>query len=182
MSDIARQSAALDLTQREQVIAQTTTFVKRAEQLFSCKLKPIAVQFDLQGQCAGMFKSEHGNNWIRYNPWIFARYFTDNLNHTVPHEVAHYVVHKLYGRRRVKPHGSQWQQVMVDFGVEPKVTFDYDLTGIPTRQQRRHPYRCPCTEHQLSTTRHHRALRGRGVYHCCSCKHKLVYCPEINEN
>ena len=161
--------------QQRQVLAATEALVLRSEQLFDRPFERVPVLFDLRGRAAGMFKVVGRRRWIRYNPWIFSKYFAENLRDTVPHEVAHYVVHELYGSRDVKPHGPQWQAVMQRFGAAAEVTFDLDLDGIPRRRQRTHPYRCDCRLHQVSSTRHNRVQRNSGRYHCRACGGNLVY-------
>ena len=86
-------------------------------------------------------------------------------------------MYEVYGRRRIKPHGSQWQALMSQFGADAGVTFNMDLAGIPQRSQKTHPYRCDCRTHDVSTTRHNRVKRGSGRYHCRFCDGQLVYVP-----
>jgi len=136
-------------------------------------LPRIPVRFDLYGTTAGMFKYCGDNKCLRFNPWIFARYFEENLRDTVPHEVAHRVVHEIHGARGVRPHGREWRALMAVFGADPAVTFERDLTGIPRRRQARHAYRCACSVHQLSTTRHNRIRRGAAQYQCRRCGDRL---------
>ena len=155
--------------QQDRVRAATEWHVGQARKIFRRHFQQVPVTFDLRGEAAGMFKVVGSRRWIRYNPWIFAKYFDDNLQDTVPHEVAHFVVHELYGTRGVKPHGWQWQEVMTRFGVDPAVTFKLDLAGIPRRRQQSHPYRCACQRHEVSTTRHNRVGRGVGRGPCRSC-------------
>ncbi len=161
--------------QRSLVREETERFILLAEDLLGRRFSRIPVLFDLSGRAAGMFKVARGAPCIRYNPWIFAKYFEENLRGTVPHEVAHYIVHALHPRRRVRPHGAEWQALMEAFGADPGVTFSLDLEGVPTRRQRTHPYRCPCREHRLSTTRHNRSRSGRGQYLCRYCNGRLEY-------
>jgi len=160
---------------RSLVREETGRFIDLAQELLERRFEPVPIHFDLRGNAAGMFKVNRRERWIRYNPWLFAKYFNENLQGTVPHEVAHYIVHEVYGSRRVKPHGVEWQALMDAFGADPEVTFRLDMEGIPRRRQRSHPYRCPCREHEISTTRHNRVLAGRGEYCCRSCGGKLVY-------
>lgn len=160
---------------RRQVLDHTERFIVQAEQLFKRKFERIPVLFDLSGRTAGMFRVAGKKRQIRYNPWIFAKYYEENLSATVPHEVAHYIVHELYGLRSVKPHGREWLAVMNRFGADPGVTFKLDLTGVPQRRQRTHSYRCACRTHQVSTTRHNRVLRGEGSYLCRTCNVQLEY-------
>lgn len=161
--------------QQREVVAATHRYIALAGRQLDYRFATIPVHFDLSGRSAGMFRADGRHSWIRYNPWIFSKYYRENLEGTVPHEVAHYIVHELYGLRRVKPHGVQWRRVMQLFGADPEVTFDEDLSGIPQRRQRTHAYRCDCREHALSSTRHNRARRGQGRYHCRYCRGELVY-------
>lgn len=158
---------------QQRVIAETSRYISMAEERYGRQFPAIPVYFDLSGASAGMFRIKEKSSWIRYNPWLFAKYFDDNFSSTVPHEVAHYIVHCLYGLHRVRPHGLEWRSVMSEFGADARVTGDFDLTGIPTRQHRRFRYHCGCREHQISTRRHNAVLRGRARYACLLCKGEL---------
>lgn len=159
------------------VLHRTEAFICEAEVLFGRSFQRIPVLFDLKGRSAGMFKILGKQRVIRYNPWIFAKYYEENLRDTVPHEVAHYIVHEVYPRRGTKPHGWQWRDLMARFGADPGVTFDRDLAGVPQRSQRCHRYFCGCQVHEVSTTRHNRVQRRRVRYHCCTCDGLLVLVP-----
>jgi SprT protein len=155
--------------QQARVREATAAYVERAHNLFGQPFKPVPVSFDLTGRAAGMYKVDRGRRLIRYNPYIFAKFFESSLAATVPHEVAHYVADVMFGLRNIRPHGREWQAVMRAFGAEPVRAASYDLEGIPMRRQRRHSYRCACTEHQL-TTRRHNLVQGGGVrYFCRHC-------------
>ena len=161
--------------QRAQVIGKTQEFIALAEDCYQRKLPAVPIHFDLYGSTAGMYKIQGRQGCIRYNPWIFSKYFLDSLEGTVPHEVAHFAVDQVFRRSSVKPHGIEWRQLMAHFGADDEVTFKLDLTGIPQRKQQRHLYLCACQQHQLSATRHNRIRRRKGIYHCVNCDEKLVY-------
>ncbi len=113
----------------------------------------------------------HGRKrYIRYNPYIFAKYFDDNLQHTVPHEVAHYIADMIYGIKNIKPHGQEWKDIMQQFGIEAKTTCNYDLQGIPQRRHHRFAYQCHCRQYEISTRRHNMIARGQQRYLCPACK------------
>ena len=160
--------------QMRQVEAATERCIEKASQLYGRCFDTITVDFDLKGKCAGMYQVKGRSRRIRYNPWLFAKYFEDSLNDTVIHEVAHYVVDCLYGLRRVKPHGVEWKRVMVDLGAEPKATGSYDLTGIPVRQYAKFAYKCGCRTHKLTSLRHKKILKRRAQYRCQFCHGFLV--------
>ena len=161
--------------QQDQVVSATRCCIQRAGKLFGQEFELPAVTFDLQGRAAGMYRVRQTRRQIRYNPYIFGKYFTDNLANTVPHEVAHYLTDVLYGLGNVRPHGREWQAVMRVLDAEPTVTCHYDLTGVPLRRQRRFSYRCACSSHAVSAVRHNRVRRGLGRYVCRQCRTPLVF-------
>lgn len=161
--------------QMKQVIACTHDYLQRARRLCQQDFPDIDVDFDLTGRAAGMYSVRSGVARIRYNPYIFAKYFSSSLHTTVPHEVAHYVTDRLYGLHNIRPHGTEWAQIMRAFGASPRATGDYDLTGIPVRRQRRFSYRCACREHELSCVRHNRIQRKRARYMCQFCGSGIRY-------
>lgn len=167
----------IDSAQQRQVEDMNEQYVRQAEDIFSRRFDRIPVLFDLQGRTAGMFKVIGRQRLIRYNPWIFGKYFQENLDGTVPHEVAHYIIHEVFGRHASRPHGQEWQDLMACYGADPGVTFDLDLEGVPQRRQKTHRYHCDCRVHDVSSTRHNRVKKGVGQYHCRYCEARLVYAP-----
>lgn len=165
----------LDGDRREAVVSATQKTIARAAVVSGVELAPLPVRFDLAGRSAGQFSARGSSCLIRYNPWIFQRYFAENLSTTVAHEVAHYAVYRAFPGRQVKPHGREWKAVMRALGADPAVTFDLDISGLPVRRQRRHVYHCGCKEHALSTTRHKRVVSGRARYACLECRRELRF-------
>ncbi len=164
----------LDAQRQAQVRCATADCLDLARQIFQFDSKPVPVTFDLSGTAAGMYRVRRGESVIRYNPYIFAKYFEDGLSVTVPHEVAHYVTDRLYGLRNIRAHGSEWKAVMRSLGAEPRITGRYDLTGVPVRRQRRFSYRCECRTHELSARRHNKIRRGEANYLCRRCGAHIV--------
>lgn len=167
--------APIGESQRRQVTERTQDYLQLAGRELGRRFDPVPVLFDLRGRPAGMYRVRHRQPVIRYNPWLFAKYFHDSLCTTVPHEVAHYVVDMVYGLRTTRPHGREWQAVMHLLGAEPCASGDYDLEGIPVRRQRRFDYACHCGSHQLTTVRHRRVQSRCTAYFCRRCRGELVY-------
>ncbi|MFZ0469353.1 MAG: SprT-like domain-containing protein [Thiogranum sp.] len=167
-------AASIGERQRTQVCSATLDCLQRAERLFNLGHKPIPVRFDLSGRAAGMYRVARREAVIRYNPYIFARYFEHGLQVTVPHEVAHYITDRLYGIAHVRPHGREWRAVMQALGAQPRASARFDLSGIPQRRHRRFGYACDCDTHQLSTCRHNRIVAGKARYYCRGCGAELV--------
>ena len=160
---------------QRQVIAETQRYIALATAELDCPFEPVPVLFDLKGQVAGMYKitgrGKSVQRVIRYNPWIFAKYWDDNYTTTIPHEVAHYITEQLFGR--VKPHGQEWQTVMALFGADNSRTSDFDMAGIPQRSVKTFNYRCDCRDHQLSIYRHNKVLKKGARYLCRFCNGPL---------
>lgn len=160
--------------QQQTVVEHAASILKRCELLFDRPFKTIDIRFDLRGRTSGMYVMKHRQRYLRFNPFIFAKYFEDSLASTVPHEVAHYVADVLFGFKNIQPHGKEWKAIMCKLGAEPKVTGDYDLSGITVKRQRRFHYNCACMEHQLTTVRHNKILRQKAQYFCRKCGEGLV--------
>jgi SprT protein len=165
----------IDNTQQQLVVETTGAHIARASKIFDTEFKIIPVRFDLRGRSAGMYRVKNSRRHIRYNPYLFAKYFDDNLADTVPHEVAHYICDRLYGLRYIRPHGIEWKSVMEALGARAVRTSNYDLEGIPLRTQRRHTYSCGCTTHRLTSRRHNRVLREEARYLCRLCGKTLSF-------
>lgn len=156
------------------IVTETEHLIEATHQHYSLRPRPVTVSLNVKGRAWGYFVQKGSDYFIRYNPFLFARYFNDGIKDTVPHEVAHYAVARLNPRRRYRPHGVEWQNVMNLFGVEnPRATHRSDLSGIPCRRQRRFSYACACGEVELSTTRHYRIQCENVKYLCRKCGEHL---------
>jgi SprT protein len=163
----------IDSNKQQLVIEETQKYLKLASDIFHYQLKPINVFFDLYGMASGMFVVKKGIPIIRYNPHIFAKHFSYSISNTVPHEVAHYVIYSLYGLKAVRPHGKEWKDLMLQLGAMPTRTNALNIDGIPTRQHKRHPYHCNCSEHLISSRRHNKITDGKAKYFCRACNGEL---------
>ena len=167
-------TAGMDSNQKQVVVNRTTKCIQLLSDHFDREFSPIPVLFDLRGKAAGMYRVRNSDRCIRYNPHIFARFFDDNLEQTVPHEVAHYVADAVYGFKNIRPHGPEWKAMMELFGANTRATCDYDLRGLPQRKQQHFSYRCQCTVHQLGVRRHNKVIRNQMRYFCKHCGSILV--------
>lgn len=188
MTQPSENISPLSPEQQRIVIDETQAYIKRAADLFGLKDKAVEITFNLKGRSAGMYRVRSGTGLIfprqqreiRYNPYIFSKYFEDNYATTIPHEVAHYVTDIIYGLKNIKPHGKEWKAVMHAFGADASVTADYDLAGIPLKKRSVFTYLCDCREHQLSSIRHNKIKKRRYQYYCNYCKQTLRYKQEAD--
>lgn len=124
------------------------------------------IKFDLKGQNAGSFRVMGDKCTLRFNFELLKENKKDFLRYIVPHEVAHYVTFRLYGR--VRPHGKEWRNIMRFLGIEnPRRCHSFNV----------HPwiYRCGCREHYVSQRQHSWILKGKKAYRCRDCKEKIEF-------
>ena len=164
----------LSAQQQRMVIDEVERYLDLVSREFSVELPRIEVRFDLIGKTVGMYRKKRGERVIRFNSYVFAKYWQESLHDTVPHEVAHYVSDIMFDCRSIRPHGREWQSIMRFFGVEPKTRGYFDLSDIPGREVRRFDYFCGCGTHQLTAIRHNRIKAGKRRYFCRSCSAELV--------
>ena len=103
---------------------------------------------------------------ITLNPRL--RDFGDaEIDRTLRHELAHLLAHHRAGRRRISPHGREWQQACRDLGLTDEKRC-HDLP-LPRRQiSARHFYRCPHCAVELQRVR---PLRGKSACLACCRRH-----------
>lgn len=162
---------------RQEVEALTQQLLITAGNHFQQDPGRVIVRFDLTGKAAGMaIFPPRATPVIRYNALLLAENRDDFLRRTVPHEVAHIIARRLFGKK-IKPHGPEWRQVMQLFGAEAARCHNYDVSRSSQRKVKRFSYRCDCRTHQLSSIRHNRVLQGQR-YLCIVCKQPLVACSK----
>ncbi|WP_081619413.1 SprT-like domain-containing protein [Thioalkalivibrio sp. ALJ9] len=128
------------------------------------------VLFNLRGKAAGQWRLRNGYEQLRFNPEAFCQDWDSHFPDTVAHEVAHSLVYRTSGLRRVRPHGPEWRAWMETFGCQPRVTHNTPLKG---RNIRTYTYRCACQTHALSARRHYLIQRRRYRYECRECGQRL---------
>ncbi len=179
----------IDEKRRMEVCQTTFAWIDRAGGIFDQQFARIPVLFDLKGRAAGQYKLRDGQAQIRYNPYIFAKYYEENLKDTVIHEVAHYLTDQLYAvsgaffarQKRVRPHGQEWQSVMLKLGAKPQRTCDFDISDLPHRSYELHDYVCDCQKHKLGSRRHRKVEANKARYYCRLCKGVLYPASELKE-
>jgi SprT protein len=163
------------------ILQQAETAIRLAEErarsFYGLKLPEASIDFSLRGRCAGQARVDrNGETSLRINRQLLWDNHDDFLTNTIPHEVAHLVVHwqARKKRQRPRPHGSEWQAVMLDcFGLEPKRCHSYQTT--PARiVPRPFLYACNCREHRLTSIMHKKLSRSYRAL-CKACKTPIFY-------
>ncbi|MBJ3814195.1 SprT family zinc-dependent metalloprotease [Shimwellia pseudoproteus] len=122
-----------------------------------------AIIYQQRGMAAGTAWLER--NEIRLNPVLLLENQQAFIDEVVPHELAHLLVWKTYGR--VAPHGKEWKWMMETvLGVPARRTHQFETASVRPKSV---PYRCRCQQHMLTIRRHNRVLRGESQYRCVHC-------------
>lgn len=160
---------------KERVLTVTRSYLRKAELLFGFKpFEMPTIRYDLKGTTAG---TAHSGKWeINLNSILVIENVDAMIDHTVPHEVAHLVAFKMYGRH-IKPHGQEWQDVMRRFAKQPHRCHQYDTTNARVRCKSRFKYNCACTEGVVvGPIIHRRVQQEKSTHYCRVCKHYLREC------
>lgn len=108
---------------------------------------------------------------ITLNPKLRA-FGDDEVDRTMRHELAHLLAHHRAGRRRISPHGPEWQQACRDLGL-PDEKRCHTLP-LPRRQvPPRHFYRCPGCQTELPRVRPF--TRKTACFPCCKKHNRGQY-------
>ena len=176
-----------------EAINKTNYWINFANKKYNLDIEVPLVTFNLRGRTAGkaitkfdMLALETEAN-IRYNPVLLEENGEAFLKRTVPHEVAHIIVRNRYWgshtkghtfHNRPKPHGWEWQGIMEDFGLDPKVCHNYNTTNSRVQGKRKlskdYTYKCACRTHKITIIRHRRMVQRGTTYFCKKCKAPLV--------
>ncbi len=88
----------------------------------------------------------------------------DEVRRTLLHELAHLLAYHRCGRRRIAPHGVEWQQACADLGI-PGESARHTLP-LPRRSQKKQwRYTCPSCDESLERVRPMK--RHVACYSCC---------------
>ncbi|MEC4728764.1 SprT family zinc-dependent metalloprotease [Shewanella sp. D64] len=126
------------------------------------------INFKLRGKSAGT--AHLHQNLLRFNATLLAENQDTFFNEVIPHEICHLLAHQMYGR--VKPHGREWQALMIRvFKLSPSTTHSMDTQSVAGKH---FSYQCDCGPVSLSIRRHNKVVRGETQYRCRRCKKELT--------
>lgn len=161
---------------QNQAIDKAKQCINTASQFFNHSFKMPVIRFDQRGKSAGTARLQ---TWeIRLNPILLEENKKSFIDEVVPHEIAHLITFKLYGR--VRPHGKEWQGVMNSvFQLPANTTHQFDVSSVSGKTFR---YRCQCSSYELTVRRHNKMRRQQATYQCKQCRQSLTYSPMLSHN
>lgn len=147
----------------------------KADGFFGNEFKRSVCNFKQRGRAAGTAHLQ--KNEIRFNYFMYQQDPEVFISTVIPHEVAHIIVFQIYGST-VKPHGKEWQAVMMKvYGIAPDRTHTFNTP--PPKQV--YFYHCECQQHDFTKQRHAKVLRGV-QYVCKNCKSTLKFISSSNDS
>jgi SprT protein len=106
-------------------------------------------------------RADYRQKLISLNPRLFDH--PGEIDRTLRHELAHFLAQFRAGRRRVLPHGEEWQQACRDLRIADEKRC-HNLPFPARRYAARFIYRCPNCRQEFP-----RARRVRRAVACLAC-------------
>lgn len=132
----------------------------QANQRLHSQYKEPKIIYKPKGSIAG---SAFLTRWeIQLNSIMLLDNGTQFIEEVVPHELAHLIVFKKFGK--VKPHGKEWQYIMSEILEKSPVT-----THRFSIQRNTYLYYCNCQQHHLTSIRHNKIQKNKTSYLCRKC-------------
>ena len=107
-------------------------------------------------------RADYRRKLILLNPQLFEH--PAEIDRTLRHELAHILAQFRAPRRRILPHGAEWQQACRDLGIGGEKCC-HNLPFPPRRLVRQYLYRCPNCGNDFP--RVHRIKRAVACLACC---------------
>jgi len=101
--------------------------------------KELRVEWNSRLQTAAG-RADYRQKLISLNPRLVEH--PEEIDRTLRHELAHFLAQSRAGRRRISPHGPEWQQACHDLGIAGEKRC-HTLPFPAKRQTPRFVYRCP---------------------------------------
>src|SRR6266498_3650306 len=107
-------------------------------------------------------RADYRQKLIWLNPRLFGH--PTEIDRTLLHELAHILAQFRAGRRRIPPHGTEWQQACVDLGIADEKRC-HNLPFPARTYAARFVYRCPNCRQEFPRVR--RLRRAVACLVCC---------------
>jgi SprT protein len=107
-------------------------------------------------------RADYRQKVISLNPRLFQH--AEEIDRTLRHELAHILAQFRAGRRRILPHGEEWQQACRDLAINGEKRC-HNLPFPTRRYVARFIYRCPNCRREFPRVR--RVLRVVACLACC---------------
>ena len=107
-------------------------------------------------------RADYRQKLVSLNPRLVE--YPSEVDRTLRHELAHILAQYRVGRRRILPHGAEWQQACHDLGISGEKRC-HSLPFPASERARRYLYRCPGCGRDFPRVR--RIKRAVACLACC---------------
>ncbi len=107
-------------------------------------------------------RADYRQKLISLNPQLIE--YPGEIDRTLRHELAHILAQFRNGRRRIPPHGAEWQKACVDLGIDDEKRC-HNLPFPARTYAARFVYRCPNCRQEFPRLR--RVRRAVACLACC---------------
>jgi len=178
--DLAKIGNSRAIKKVQNIVMQTATnYIRTAEEFYGQDFDIPLFNFDQKGRCGGMYTYTPWNqcHTIKFHQGILNDNFFEYLSDVVPHEIAHYIAHKVY---KSIGHDKAWKIVMESvFKVKAKRCHNFDVSQYKRKVKvKRWLYKCGCSNNEhikLSTIKHNKVMRRGVIYKCSECNQRIAY-------
>lgn len=162
----------LPIALQQAVMRRLRTDLAQANRILKTDYPEPNLNYQQKGTVAG---TAHYHLWqISLNSVLLQVNGQVFIDEVVPHELAHLLAHRHFGR--VSPHGKEWQYMMEHvLNVPASRTHKFDIASV---QGKVFEYDCQCQRHQLTIRRHNRIQKGQTEYRCKQCNSLLKFVAE----
>jgi len=107
-------------------------------------------------------RADYRQKLILLNPRL--NEYPDEIDRTLRHELAHILAQFRAGRRRIPPHGTEWQRACADLGIDNEKRC-HNLPFPARTYTAQFVYRCPNCNREFQRVR--RVRRAAACLACC---------------
>ena len=107
-------------------------------------------------------RADYRQKLISLNPRLVEH--PAEIDRTLRHELAHILAQSRAGRRRISPHGPEWQHACRDLGIADEKRC-HNLPFKVSESARRYVYKCPQCQRDFPRVR--RIMRAVACLACC---------------
>lgn len=113
-----------------------------------------------------MGKADYMFMTIELSSKIFDLATKQQQEDTIVHEACHLIAHYKYSERRIKPHGKEWKQCMLNCGITPARCHTVNTSSL--RKRKRYYLICDCGKSYLGSKKAFEVIQRWG-WICSRC-------------
>lgn len=149
---------------RSRIESSVQDLRERAFMSYGVDINP-SVAFTVKGMTAAY--AVFDTQVLDFNLPLALRHSEVFTTDVVGHEFIHLLANEVHGHTG---HAAPWKELMREFGFNPKVVYDLDVSGLSgvERKEKLYLYKCSCTTRFMTREQHKNV--GKKIMQCPECK------------